>query len=125
MIWAWNILPLLLQWVYGIVHGETLAWILVILVNHRLAGQFGYTHDAVGIIHTVFLDSVNGRVHLSTATVEISSMNVDAQWFATHALGMNSGWECKPVVSMDNIKFFRTGYNSGNDAIVVDLVMKI
>ncbi|CUQ40473.1 Uncharacterised protein [Segatella copri] len=73
----------------------------MILVNHRLTGQLGYTHDAVGIIHTVFLDSVNGRVHLSTATVEISSMNVDAQWFATHALGMNSGRECKPVVSME------------------------
>ena len=44
------------------------------------------------------LNSINGRVHLSTATVEISSMNVDAQWFATHALGMNSGWECKPCL---------------------------
>ena len=86
-------------------HGETLAWILMILVNYRLTGQLGYTHDAVGIIHAVLLYSVNGRVHLSTATVEIGSMNVDAQWLAAHSLGMNTSRECQPVVSMDNIKF--------------------
>ena len=106
-------------------HGETLAWILVILVNHRLAGQLRYTHDAVGIVHTVLLDSIYGRVHLTTATVEIGSMYMDAQWLATHSLGMNTSRECQPVVGVDNIKFFATGNYSGNDTVVVDLVVEI
>ena len=39
MVWAWDVLPLLLQWIHRIVHGKALAWILVILVDHGLTGQ--------------------------------------------------------------------------------------
>ena len=106
MIRAWDVLPLLLQWVYGIVHGETLAWVLVILVDDRLAGQLRYTHNAVGIVHTILLDGIHRRVHLATASVEVGGMYVDAQWFAAYSLGMDAGREGKPVVSMDNIKVF-------------------
>ena len=125
MVWAWDVLPLLLQWIHRIVHGKALAWILVILVDHGLTGQLRYTHDAVGIIHTVLLDSIYGRVHLTTATVEIGSMYMDAQWLATHSLGMDTSRECQPVVGVDNIKFFATGYNASDDAVVVDLIVEI
>ena len=125
MVRTWNVLPLLLQWINGIVHGEALAWILVILMNNCLTSQLRYTHDTVGIVHTVFLDRIYGRVHLTTAAVEIGSMYVNAQWLSTHSLGMNTSRECQPVVGVNNIKFFATGNNSGNDTVVVDLVVEI
>ena len=125
MIRTRNILPLLLQWIYRIVHSKALAWILVILIDDRLSGQLRYTHDTVSIVHTILLDGINGRVYLTTATVEIGSMHVNAQWFTTHPLGMNTSRESQPVVSMDNIKFLTSSYHTGNDAIVVDLVVEI
>ena len=38
---------------------------------------------------------------------------------------MDAGRECQPVVGMYNIKFFATGYNASDDAVVVDLVVEI
>ena len=63
-------------------HSHTLAWVLVILVDDRLTGEFRDTHDAVGMVHTILLDRIDGRVDLATRTVEISGMNVDAERFA-------------------------------------------
>ena len=61
-----NVLQFLLQWIDCVVHGEALTWVLVIVVDDRLTCQLGYTHDAVCVVHTVFLNAVDRRINLST-----------------------------------------------------------
>ena len=48
-----NVLKLLLQGINGVVHGEALARILMILVDDRLASELRYAHDAIGVVHTL------------------------------------------------------------------------
>ena len=46
-------------------HGEYFAWILMVLVDDRVACQVADAHDAVGMIHTVFLYTVDSGVDMS------------------------------------------------------------
>ncbi len=39
MVGTRNVLPLLLQWINSIVHGKTLAWVLMILIDDCLTGK--------------------------------------------------------------------------------------
>ena len=59
-------------------NGVALAGVLMVLVDDRLTRQLGHAHDAVGIVHTILLDGVNRGVHLTTRTVEVGSMYVNA-----------------------------------------------
>ena len=54
----------------------------MILIDDGLARQFRHTHDAIGIVHTVFLYRIDGRIDMPTAAVEVGGMDMDAKWFA-------------------------------------------
>ena len=66
MVGTWNVLVFLRERIDGIVHGKHLLGVLMVLLNNRAAGQFGHAHDAVGIIHTVLLHRIDGRIDFST-----------------------------------------------------------
>ena len=125
MIGTWNILKFLRQWINGIVHGKYFSWILMIFINHRTAGQFGHTHDTVGMIHTVLLNRINSRIDFSARTVKIRSVHMNTKRFAAHHLGVHTGRISQPVMRMDNIKLLLTGYYSGNNRKVVDFLVQI
>ena len=52
-------------------------------------------------------------------------MNMDTQRFATYLLGMDTSGEGEPVVSVDNIKLLRAGHLSGNDRVVINLLVQV
>ena len=104
MVWAGNVLQLFAQRIDGVMHREHLSRILMILIDDGVARQITHAHDAVGIVHTVFLYRIDRRVDVTTRAVEICGMNMYAQWFSTHFLGMYACREGEPVVCVDNIK---------------------
>ena len=53
------------QGVNGIVHGNDLGRILVIVVDNGLSCKFRHTHDTVGMIHTILLNTINGGVDMA------------------------------------------------------------
>ena len=95
------------------------------MVDNGLAGEFRHTHYAVGIVHSVFLYAIDSGVHLSSRAVEIGGMDMDAQRFAAHALGMDACGIGEPVVGMDYIKLLGACYDTRNDAVVVYLLVKV
>ena len=119
------VLKFLLEGIHGIVNRETLAGILMVVVDNSLTGELRNAHDAVGIVHTVLLDTIDGRIHLTAGTVKISSMHMDAERLSTHILGMDSSRIGQPVMSMNDIELFRTSHNTGNHRIVVDLIVQV
>ena len=52
-------------------------------------------------------------------------MYVYAQRFAAYLLGMYAGREGKPVVCVNDVKLFRPCHHTGNDRVVVYLVMQV
>ena len=97
----------------------------MVLVYHCLACQLRHTHDAVGIIHSVFLNRIHRRVHISSAPVKIRGMHVDAERFATNPLGMDAGWVSKPVVGVDDVEILGASHHSSYYGIVVYLIVEI
>ena len=65
--------------------------------------------------HTVLLYRIYRWIHLSARAVKVSSVDVNAQGFSTHLLGVNTSGEGKPVVSMDNVKLLSASHLPGND----------
>ena len=125
MVRSRDILQFLLQWIHCVMNREALARILMIVVDDRLAGQFRYAHDAVGIIHTVLLNTIDSRIHLTTRTVEVSCMYVNAERLTAHILGMDTSWIGKPIMSMNDIELFGSCHNASNYRVVVDLIVQI
>ena len=125
MIGPWNSLVLRAERVDSIVNGEDFSWVLMIVIDDGLPRQLRDTHNAVGMIHTIFLDAVHGRVDMTAGAVPVGSMHMDAQWLSTHLLGIDSGRIGKPVVGMDDIEVLGARYLACNDAVVVDLVSQI
>ena len=97
----------------------------MILVDDRAARQLGHAHDAVGIVHTVLLDAVDGGVDLAAGAVEVSSVHMDAQRFAAHHLGMHAGGIRQPVVRVDNVELLLAGHHACDDGEVVDLIIQV
>jgi len=118
-------LMVLAQGVDGIVHGEHLSRVLMILVDHRGACQLAHAHDAIGMVHAVFLDGIYRGVHPSATAVIIGGVHVNAQRLAAHLLGMYAGRVGQPVVGMDDVKLLGPRHHAGNDRIVVDLFVQI
>ena len=125
MVGTWNILQFLAQRIHRIVYGETLPRVLVIVVYHGLACQFRHTHNAICIIHTVFLDAINCRIDISTRAVKVCSMDVNAQWLSTHLLSVYSSRISEPVVSMNYIKFLLSRHDTCYYRIVIYLLVQI
>ena len=125
MVGTWNVLVFLRERIDGIVHGKHLLGVLMVLLNNRAAGQFGHAHDAVGIIHTVLLHRIDGRIDFSARTVKVRSMDMDTERLSAHHLGMHSGRIRQPVVGMNNIKFLLASHYSGNHREVVYLFVQV
>ena len=106
-------------------HRKDLARILMILIDNCLTSEFTDAHNAVSIIHSVLLYTVNRRIYLASTAVEISGMHMNAQWFSTHLLGMYARTISQPIMCMDNIEIESSGYNACNYRIVVNLLMQI
>ena len=106
-------------------HGDALGWILVVVADDGLPCEFRNAHDAVGIVHTVLFDTVNGGVHLSARAVEVGGMHVDDEWLSAHLLGMYACREGEPVVGVDDVEFTRTGNDAGNDVEVTDFLVEV
>ena len=115
MVGTRNVLQLLLERIDCIVDGETLAWVLMIMVDDGLTCEFRHTHDAVSIVHTILLYAIDSGVHIATRAVKVGSMDVNAQRFATDILGMDTCRIGEPVMSMDDIKLLGAGYDASND----------
>ena len=84
----------------------------MILVDDRLTRQFAYTHYAVGIVHTVFLDRIYRRINFSAAAVEVGGMYMYAQRLSAHALCVYACGICKPVVRMDDVELLLACHHS-------------
>ena len=125
MVGTRDSLQFFLQWINGIVHGVALTRILMVLVDNRLTCQLRHAHNTIGIVHTIFLNGINGGVHLTARTVEIRSVNVDTQWLTTNVLGMDSSRISQPVVCMNDVEFLRTSHNTCNDGIIIDFLMQV
>ena len=68
-----------------------LCGILTVFLDNGATGEFAHSHDMIGVVHTVFLDSEHGGIHISARTVEVGSVNMDHEGFASHLLGMDTG----------------------------------
>ena len=65
-----------------IMHGEHFARILIVLMNNCLTCQLTYTHDTVSMVHTILFNRINGRVHITTASVKVCGVHMDNQRFS-------------------------------------------
>ena len=106
-------------------HGEHFARILIVLMNNCLTCQLTYTHDTVSMVHTILFNRINGRVHITTASVKVCGVHMDNQRFSWNLLSMNTCRISQPVVWVNNIKLLLTSYHTGYNRIVVDFFMQI
>ena len=125
MIGTRNVLILLRQWVYSIVHCIALTRILMIVIDNCLTCQLRYTHDAISIVHTILLNRINRRVHFTSRTVKVGCVNMDAQGLTTNLLGMYACWISQPVVCMNDIIVKCTSYDTCNNRVIINLLMQI
>ena len=49
----------------GVVHGDALGRVLMVVVDDGLPGEFGHAHDAVGVVHTILFDAVDSGVDIA------------------------------------------------------------
>ena len=125
VVGAGNGVILIVERINGIVHREHLARILMILVDDRVACQVRHTHDAIGMVHAVLLDGVDGGVHMAAATVVVGGVHVDTQRLAAHLLGVDACGIGEPVVGVDDVELLATRHHTGNDRIIVDFLVQI
>ena len=97
----------------------------MILLDNGFSGKFRHTHNAVCIVHSVFLYRIDRRIYLASRAVEVGRMHVNAQRFARYLLGVNTCWEGKPVVCVDNIVFHGTCNHTCYNGIVVYFFVQI
>ncbi|OAV65251.1 hypothetical protein Barb4_03495 [Bacteroidales bacterium Barb4] len=97
----------------------------MILFNNRLPGQVAYRNDMVGIVHAVLFDAVHIGIYIAATSVVVGGMYVYDERLAAYRLGMKSRRIRQPVVGMDNIELFGTGYHSGYNGIVVYFLQKV
>ena len=109
----------------GIVHRDALGGVLVVMVDDRLAREFGNAHDAIGVVHTVLLNAVDRGVHIAARTVEVGGVHVNDEGLAAHALGVNACGIGEPVVGVDDVELLLAGNDACHDGIVVDFVVQV
>ena len=115
----------LLERDHGIVYGCHLGGILMILLDHRPAGQFAHTHDMIGMVHTVLLYGIDGRINITAAAIEVGSVDMDNQWHTEDLLSMDTCRIGHPVVGMDQVVVVGSGDHAGDDGVVIDLVDQV
>ncbi|MPM61552.1 hypothetical protein SDC9_108412 [bioreactor metagenome] len=69
----------------GVVDGGYFPFGLMIVLNDGFAGKVAYTDNVVAVIHSVLLDSVNSRIRLAAAAVELRCVHMNDQRFSTYA----------------------------------------
>ena len=104
---------------------DALGGVLVVMVNDRLAREFGTAHDAISVVHTVFLDAVNRWVDVAARAVEVGGVYVDDEGLAAHLLGVDACGIGEPVVGVDDVELLATRHHTGNDRIIVDFLVQI
>ena len=50
----------------GVVHGDALGGVLVVVVDDCLACEFTDAHDTVGVVHAVFFDAIDGGIYFAS-----------------------------------------------------------
>ena len=120
-----NRLDVLGQRIDGIVHGDALRRVLMVVVDHRLAREFRHAHDAVGMVHTVFLDGIDRGVHLSARAVEVCGVHVDHQGASAHLLGVDASRIGEPVVGVNDVILLLSGDDTSHDGVVVDFFLEV
>jgi hypothetical protein len=79
----------------------------------------------VGFVHTSTLNGIYRRVDVTTATVEVSSMHVNNEWFARDLLSKYASRVGEPIVTMDDIKLQSRSQYAGNSLVVADLLKQV
>ena len=97
----------------------------MILLDHRPAGQFAHTHDMIGMVHTVLLYGVDGRIDIAAAAIEVGRVDMDHQWHTEDLLGVDTCRIGDPVVGMDQVVVVGSGDHAGDDGVVIDLVDQV
>ena len=77
------------------------------------------------MVHTVFLDGIDGGVHLSARSVEIRGVHVDHQGASAHLLGVNASRIGEPVVGMDDVILLLSGDDPCHDGVVIDFFLQV
>ena len=113
------------QRIDSIVHSDALRRVLMVVIDDRLSREFRHAHDAVSVVHTVFLNGIDGGVHLSARTVEVSGVHVNHQGTSAHLFGVDAGRIGEPVVGMDNVVLLLSGNDASHDGIVVDFFLQV
>ena len=75
--------------------------------------------------HTVALDTVDGRVGLTSRTVVLRCVDMDYERLACDLLGVYAGRIGEPVVAMDDVEIKSAGYHSGCNGVIVDFFENI
>ena len=109
----------------GVVHRHHFCRILPVVVDDGAACEFRNAHDAVGMIHTVALNGVDGGIDVAARAVEIRGVDVHHEGFSAHLLGMYARGIREPVVGVDNIVVLLAGDDAGHDGVVVDLFLQV
>ena len=72
----------------GVVHGDDFRRILPVVVDDGAAREFRNAHDAVGMVHAVALNGVDGGIDVAARAVEIRGVDVHHEGLSAHLLGM-------------------------------------
>jgi hypothetical protein len=115
VVGTWNAAQVFGKRIDGVVDGKDLGGILMILIDDSGAREFRHAHDAVGVIHAVLLDGVDGGVDMSARTVKVGGMHMNAERFATDHLGVHAGRIVSQSWGVDDVKAFGTGNDAGDD----------
>ena len=109
----------------SIMHCCNFCRVLMIFFNNCLTSQVRNRNDMVGCIHTLFLDTIDIRVDIATATVVVGSMHVNNHRFATDAFSKYTCWICQPVVRVDDIEIERVRQHTCYGFVVANLFEKV
>ena len=71
------------------------------------------------MVHAVFFNVVNGRVYVSSASVEIGGVNVYYKRFPRYLLGMYPGRVSEPVVCMYYVVVLLTSHDACHYRVIV------
>ena len=90
-----------------------------------MAGQVAYTHNMIRLLHTAFLNSIDGGIDISTTAVEVGGMDVDDQRFARYMLGEHACGVSQPVMGVDDVEIKTIGEYRRHRLVVTDFLDKV
>ena len=79
----------------------------------------------IRLVHSALFDSIDSGIDIASATVEISSVDVDDQRFARYMLGKDSRGVGQPIVGVDNIEIKAISKHRRHCLVVANLFDEI